>query len=106
MTAPLLPAGDAGYLDLGQRLTVTLALVVAGLVLELVNPDLGTLGVGDDLAGHRDVRELRRLGHQALTVDEEHGRERDGVAGRADELLDLDHVALSDPILLAPGRDH
>src|ERR1051326_5898885 len=35
----LLPARDAGYLDLGQRLPVTLALVVASLVLELVDQD-------------------------------------------------------------------
>src|SRR5262245_8168114 len=41
--ARLLPARDAGHLDLSQRLPVTLALVVAGLVLELVNPDLGAL---------------------------------------------------------------
>src|SRR5579862_9188924 len=31
--------GDAGDLDAGQLLTVTLALVVAGLVLELVDAD-------------------------------------------------------------------
>src|SRR6185369_2090418 len=101
----LLPAADAGDLDLRQRLTVPLPLVVAGLVLELVNPDLGALGVGDDLGGHRDTGQLGGLGDQPVTVDEEHRGERDRVAGRADDLLDLDHVALSDPVLLAAGLD-
>src|SRR5215468_1975242 len=38
---PLLPRRDRGHLDLCQRLTVPLTLVVTGLVLELVDPDLG-----------------------------------------------------------------
>src|SRR5262245_35881219 len=42
---PLLTRVDAGHLDLGQRLAVTLALVVAGLVLELVDADLRAFGV-------------------------------------------------------------
>ena len=43
---------DAGDLDLGQRLAVTLALAVAGLVLVLEDVDLRALGVRDDLGGH------------------------------------------------------
>src|SRR6476660_1463089 len=69
---PLLPGGDAGDLHLGQRLAVTLALVVTGLVLELVDPDLRTLGVRDDLTGHRAVGKLGGVGHQVVTVDEQH----------------------------------
>src|SRR5918998_1102556 len=102
---PLLPALDAGHLDAGQRLAVTLALVVAGLVLELVDPDLRTLGVLGDLAGHRYVGKLGRVGHQVVTVDEEDSGERERIAGHARELLDLDHVALGNLVLLAAGLD-
>src|SRR5919202_5239876 len=41
---------DVGDADGRQRLTVTLPLVVAGLVLELVDADLRALAVLDDLA--------------------------------------------------------
>src|SRR5689334_17815578 len=102
---PLLPALDAGHLDAGQRLAVTLALVVAGLVLELVDPDLRTLGVLGDLAGHRYVGKLGRVGHQVVTVDEEDSGELERIAGRTRELLDLDNVALGNLVLLAAGLD-
>src|SRR6185503_12299494 len=91
--------------DLGQRLAVTLALVVAGLVLELVNPDLRTLGVGDHLGGHRDAGQLRRVGDEVVAVDQENRGQRQRVARRTGELLDLDHVALGDLVLLAAGLD-
>src|SRR5688500_356692 len=101
----LLPALDAGDLDARQRLTVPLPLVVAGLVLELVDPDLRTLGVLGDLAGHRHAGKHGRIGHQVVTVDEEHRGEGQGVTGRTGELLDLDDVALGNLVLLAAGLD-
>src|SRR5665647_3614203 len=55
---------DAGDLQPGQVLAVTLALAVAGLVLELQDLDLRAALVLDDLGGHRDLRERRRVrGH-------------------------------------------
>src|SRR5215813_10356709 len=84
---------------------MSLALVVTGLVLELVDPDLRALGVGDDLGGHRHLGKLRRVGHQVVTVDEQDGLQRQLVTGRTGELLDLDHVALGDLVLLAAGLD-
>src|SRR5918998_505397 len=42
--------GNVGDLDAGQMLAMTLALVVTGLILELVDPDLGSLGLRDNLA--------------------------------------------------------
>src|ERR687894_249586 len=42
--------GNVGDLDAGQMLAMTLALVVTGLMLELVDPDLGSLGLRDNLA--------------------------------------------------------
>src|ERR1700710_3105631 len=87
---------DAGDLDLGQRLAVTLALVVPGLVLELVDDDLRALGVGHDLAGNGDGCQLGSRRGDGVAIDDEHGRERHGSAGFALELLDLDDVALGD----------
>src|SRR2546421_697878 len=84
---------------------MTLALVVPGLVLELVDPDLGALGVRDDLAGHRDLGQLGRVGDQVGTVHDQYRGQRHRVPGRGDELLDLDHVALGDLVLLAAGLD-
>src|ERR1700759_5614730 len=92
---------DSGDLDQGQRLTVPLALVVAGLVLELVDPDLRTLGVLGDLAGHRNVGKLGRVGHQVVTVDEEDSGEGQRVAGNTRELLGLGYVARGNLVLLA-----
>src|SRR5690606_33841266 len=101
----LLPSPDPGHLDPGQQLTVPLALVVTGLGLELVNADLRPLDVLGDLAGHRDLGQLCRVGHQLVTVDEEHRRQRHRIAGRAGKLLNLDHVALGNLVLFAAGLD-
>src|SRR4051794_8674769 len=46
---------DVGDLDLGVLLTVPLALLVAGLVLVLLDDDLGALGGAEDLDGHRGL---------------------------------------------------
>src|SRR5436305_1594789 len=53
---------DSGDLDDRQRLPVALPLVVAGLVLELVDADLRTLGVLEDLAGDGDLRQFLGIG--------------------------------------------
>src|SRR3982750_4881254 len=46
---------DAGDLDAGQLRAVALALLVPGLVLELLDDDLGAAQIGDDLGGHLDL---------------------------------------------------
>src|SRR3954454_20151067 len=53
-------AADVADHDVGQVLTVPLPLVVAGLVLELVDADLGALAVADDLAGQGQPSQGRR----------------------------------------------
>src|SRR4029453_13517927 len=58
-----------------------------------------------DLAGHRHAGKLGRIGHQVVTVDEEDRGEGEAVAGHTRELLDLDHVALGNLVLLAAGLD-
>src|SRR6195952_4678092 len=97
--------GDAGDLDLRQRLAVPLALVVPGLVLELVDDDFRALGVGHDFTGHGDGCQVGSRRGDGVAIDDEHSRERHGCAGFALELLDLDDVALGDLVLLAAGLD-
>src|SRR5918998_5515857 len=66
---------DVSDHDAGQGLTVPLPLVVAGLVLELVDVDLRTLAVLDDLAGHGHLGQGRRIAGDGVAVDQEDGRE-------------------------------
>src|SRR3954468_17922378 len=71
---------DGGDLDLGLVLAVTLALAVAGLVLELHDGDLGALVGADQLGGHADLgRRLGVAGH-GLAVNEEKRDQLGGVA--------------------------
>src|SRR3954451_16615577 len=96
---------DVGYLDAGQLLPVTLPLVVAGLVLELVNADLRALGLPDDLADDRHLGQLGRVGRDVVAVDDEQRGERELGSRLTVELLDLDDVADGDLVLLAAGLD-
>src|SRR5215210_2009928 len=70
---------DVADHDVGEELTVPLTLVVAGLVLELVDLDLGALAVPDDLAGHGHLGQGRHVAGDGVAVDQEQGREGDGV---------------------------
>src|SRR3954469_19329035 len=96
---------DVGYLDAGQLLPVTLPLVVAGLVLELVNADLRALGLPDDLADDRHLGQLGRVGRDVVAVDDEQRGERELGSRLTVELLDLDDVADGDLVLLPAGLD-
>src|SRR5918994_3054873 len=69
---------DAGDLDLGEPLTVPLAAAVAGLVLELPDVDLGTLGGGDDPGRHGRLGQGRAVAGDRLAVDEEQDRQLEG----------------------------
>src|SRR4051812_13787990 len=52
---------DAGDLDAGEVRAVALALLVPGLVLELLDDDLRSAQVGDDPGRHGDLREVLRV---------------------------------------------
>src|SRR5690606_12658852 len=96
---------DAGDLHPGQPLAVTLPLVVPGLVLELVDADLGALDLLDHLAGDGDLGELVGIRGDLVSVDVEHRGKAQLVARLALELLNLDHVTHGDLVLLAAGLD-
>src|SRR5207237_31316 len=105
MAAGSLLSLDAGNLDAGQPLTVTLALVVAGLVLELVDADLGALGVLHDLPGHRGLAQRVGVSRDGGAVDDQDGLKADLGTRLAVELLNLDDVSDSHLVLLAAGLD-
>src|SRR6201993_5079493 len=96
---------DPSDLQDRQLLTVTLTLVVAGLVLELVDTDLGTLGVLEHLTGHRNLGQRGGVGGHGGAVDDQGDRQRHLRAGLGVELLDLDDVPDRDFVLLAAGLD-
>ena len=77
-TPPLLDSGD---LEDRQLLTVTLPLVIAGLVLELVDADLGTLGVLEHLAGDGDLLQVLGGAGDLGAVDDKGDGQRDLRAG-------------------------
>src|SRR5699024_10038767 len=96
---------DTRDLDDRQILTMALTLVVPGLVLELVDPDLGTLGLLDDLAGDADLGQSVGVGGDRRSIDDEDRGQRHGGTGLALDLLDLDMVPFGDLVLLAAGLD-
>src|SRR3954451_25125359 len=102
----LLSGLDAGHAERGELLTVPLALVVTGLVLELVNDDLGALAVVDHLsgdAGRAHRRGVRR--HRPTVVDEEDRGQHHGLTGRCGDAVDLQRVDDRDLVLVAAGAN-
>src|ERR1700757_4454206 len=96
---------DPSDLQDRQLLTVTLTLVVAGLVPELVDTDLGALGVLEHLAGHCDLGQCGGIGGHLGAIDHEGDRQRHVCTWLGVELLDLDHVSDGDLVLLAARLD-
>src|SRR3954451_19668079 len=90
---------DVGDLDLGVLLAVTLALLVAGLVLVLLDDYLGPLGGAQHLDGHAGLVEAGR--GDRLAVDRHHDGQRQRVADGRIGLVDLDDVAHGNLLLLA-----
>src|SRR3954454_15419980 len=68
---------DAGDLDARELLAVALALLVAGLVLELLDVDLRAAEILQDLGGHGDLGQGVGVGGDLVTVDQQHRRELD-----------------------------
>src|SRR6478752_10174003 len=96
---------DSGDLEDRQLLTVTLPLVIAGLVLELVDADLGALGVLEHLAGDGDLLQVLGGAGDLRALHDQGDRQRHFRAGLGVDLLDLDHVSDRDLVLLAACLD-
>src|SRR6188472_325768 len=94
---------DVGDLDLGVLLAVTLALLVAGLVLELLDHDLRTRGGAEDLDGHAGLVEAGR--GDLVTVDGHHDGKGERLADRHVGPVDLDDVADGN-LLLSAASTH
>lgn len=98
--------GDLADRDLGVRLTMTLTLAVTLLGVVLEDADFLALAVLDDLGLHGSALHHGGAEGGLLAVDDGQDLvELDGVAGFLVQLLDVDHVALSDLVLLAAGHD-
>jgi len=84
---------------------VAAALGVAGLGPVLEDLDLVALLLPERLRRDRRLRGLGADVRLPVVVDDEDGVEGDRLAV-VNDLLDLDHVALLDLLLFAPGLDH
>src|SRR5690606_11272118 len=97
---------DAGDLDARELLTVALALLVSGLVLVLLNDDLRTTEVSDDLSRDLDLRELVGVGGHRVAVDEEDGGQFDLLALGGLDAIELDDRTDLDLLLPATGAHY
>src|SRR5690242_11771825 len=96
---------DLGDHDLGERLAVAALLGPAFLLLPEVD-DLLVLRLGDDLALDGGAADGRAADLGLTLAADEQRVERHLAADVADELLDLEPVALRDAVLLAAGPNH
>src|SRR4029453_15470267 len=98
---------DAGDPHRGERLAMALPAPVVLPALELHDDDLLLAAHSHDLAEHARASETGGV-HDGITVRAEvrHLAELHRVALSGGQTLELDHVALSAPVLLAPGDDH
>src|SRR5680860_44823 len=90
---------DVGDFDLGVLLAVTLAHLVTGLVLELLDHDLGALGGTEDLDGHTRLVQAGR--GDLVAVDDHDHRKGQRLTDAGLDLVDLDDIAHSNLLLLA-----
>src|SRR6478609_5758866 len=91
---------DSGDLDAREVLTVPLALLVAGLVLELLDHDLGAALFAEHLGSDGHLRELVDVGRDRVAVYEQNGGQFERVAHL--RLLAVEDDDRSDLDLLLP----
>src|SRR5690606_22599324 len=98
--------GDVSDLQRGVQLTVTDPLLVTGLVLVLLDPDLVALVVVHHFGLRLDTGQHPGVAGHRVAVDHEQGRELYGVANLAvRNTVNLDDVANRD-LLLTPAGAH
>ena len=82
---------------------MALALLVPGLVLELLDDDLRSTQVAEDLGGHLDLRERLGVVRDRVTVDEQHGGELDVAVFVGLDAVENDDRADLDLLLTTTG---
>ncbi|CDJ99848.1 hypothetical protein MIC448_190004 [Microbacterium sp. C448] len=97
---------DAGYLDAREVLTVPLALLVTGLVLELLDDDLGAAQLAENLGGDGHLSQLVGVGGDVVSVDQEHRGQLDLVAELGLLTIEDDDRADLDLLLAATGAHY
>jgi hypothetical protein len=97
---------DTGDLDLGQFLTVTLALLVTGLVLELLDDDLRTTEVFEDLSRNRYLGQVRSSRRDLVTVYQEQCGQLKGAAGSTGDAVQGNEVSNGNLLLAAACADN
>src|SRR5690625_2552511 len=99
--------GDVSDADARQILTMPqgTAIVLAALLLE--DGDLLAASLLHDLCAHHGAGHGRRTdGHAVVATHQEHLFELQAGPSLSGQALDLEHLVLGDPILLAAGFDH
>src|SRR6476469_6651083 len=97
---------DTGDLDLGQFLTVTLALLVTGLVLELLDDDLRTTEVLEDLSRNSYLGQVRSCGGDLVTVHQEQRGQLNGAASSTGDAVQGNEVSNGNLLLAAACADN
>jgi hypothetical protein len=97
---------DTSDLDLGQFLTVTLALLITGLVLELLDDDLRTTEVIEDLSRNSYLGQVRSGGGDLVTVYQEQCGQLNGAAGSTGDAVHGNEVSNGNLLLPAACADN
>src|SRR6476469_5556864 len=97
---------DTGDLDLGQFLTVALTLLVTGLVLELLDDDLRTTEVFEDLSRNRYLGQVRSSRRDFVTVHQEQCGQLKGAAGSTGDAVQGNEVSNGNLLLAAACADN
>ena len=97
---------DTSDLDLGQFLTVTLALLVAGLVLELLDDNLRSTKILDDLGSDGDLCEVLRCGGDLGAVYQKEGGELERASSLTGDAVKGNEVSYRNLFLAAACADN
>jgi hypothetical protein len=97
---------DASDLDLGQFLAVTLALLVTGLVLELLDDNLRTAEVLEDFSRNSYLGQVSSGGGDFVTVYQEQRGQLNGAASSTGDAVQGNEVSDGNLLLAAACADN
>src|SRR5690625_269591 len=99
--------GDVSDADARQLLTMAHGTTVVLATLLLEDDDLLVAGLLDDLRAYHGAGHGRRAdGHPIVAADQQHLFKLQAGPSLSGQALDLEHLVLGDPIMLAAGFDH